>query len=126
MPSIAPIVRLVGIYDADGSLVGEVRYVVGHLFGRAECALCDITHGALWRKRAFDDLRGRLEVPLVLLHRDEVDEELRSLTEGRLPCVVAEHADQRRAIVLDRDDLRRCEGDVTVFETTLRGALDAC
>ena len=27
------------VYDADGGLVGEVRYVVGHLLGRAECAL---------------------------------------------------------------------------------------
>ena len=44
------------VYDADGGLVGEVRYVVGHLLGRAECALCDITHGPVRRKQAFDEL----------------------------------------------------------------------
>ena len=31
-------------YNADGGIVGEVRYVIGHLLGTAECALCDITH----------------------------------------------------------------------------------
>lgn len=46
-----PIVRYTGIYNADGGLVGEVRYVVGHLLGTAECALCDITHSPVRRKR---------------------------------------------------------------------------
>ena len=43
-------VELVGVYAADGGLVGEVAYVVGHLLGRTECALCDVTHETLRRK----------------------------------------------------------------------------
>ena len=36
--------ELVGVYHADGSLLGEARYVVGKILGRAHCSLCDITH----------------------------------------------------------------------------------
>ena len=47
MDPVAPIERLIGVYDADGGLRGELAYVLGHLAGRAECALCDITHSAV-------------------------------------------------------------------------------
>jgi hypothetical protein len=43
------IARLIGVYNAEGSLRGELAYLLGKLTGRAHCALCDITHGALRR-----------------------------------------------------------------------------
>jgi hypothetical protein len=42
-----PVRRLVGVYDADGTLRGEVGYWVGARLGRAHCALCDITHSPI-------------------------------------------------------------------------------
>jgi hypothetical protein len=42
------VVRLVGVYDADGTPRGEIAYWVGARLGRTHCALCDITHGP-WR-----------------------------------------------------------------------------
>jgi hypothetical protein len=122
------VLALTGIYDADGTLVGEVRYVVMHLLGRAECVLCDITHGPLRRKAAFDDLRGRLGIPFETVHRDERSPEVAAVSEGRLPCVVAlvEHADGTTGheILLDADALRACAGDVHRFEPVLRAAID--
>lgn len=44
-------VELVGVYDADGGLLGEAAYVVGRLCGTRHCALCDITHSAVRRRR---------------------------------------------------------------------------
>jgi hypothetical protein len=55
--------ELVGVYHAEGSLLGELRYVWGKLRGTAHCALCDITHGRLSEKSAFKSLRERLPVP---------------------------------------------------------------
>jgi len=82
--------RLVGVYDADGTVLGELSYVVGHLFGRRSCALCDITHGALRRRPEFDAAAGRLGVPFDLVHRDERSPALAAATSDTLPCVVAQ------------------------------------
>ena len=32
-----------GVYDADGGLLGELAYLTGRILGIAHCALCDIT-----------------------------------------------------------------------------------
>ena len=59
--------RIVGVYNANGGLVGEVRYIVGHLLGTTSCALCDITHSPIRRKREWDDLVAELGIPVDLL-----------------------------------------------------------
>ncbi len=46
-PDLDPVrhvVRLIGVYDADGTLRGELGYWVGARLGRRHCSLCDITH----------------------------------------------------------------------------------
>ena len=42
--------RLVGVYDADGGLLGEAAYVWGKVRGTRHCALCDITHRRVRRR----------------------------------------------------------------------------
>ena len=41
------IVRLIGVYDANGTLSGELAYWIGARLGRRHCSLCDITHGSV-------------------------------------------------------------------------------
>ncbi|GAA1672382.1 hypothetical protein GCM10009807_15650 [Microbacterium lacus] len=67
------IVGYSGIYNADGGVGGEIRYVLGHLFGSAECSLCDITHSPVRRKPEWDRMVARVGLPIVLLHRNELD-----------------------------------------------------
>lgn len=119
----APVTGLTMVYDADGSVVGEVRYVVGHLLGRVHCDLCDITHGPLRRKAAFDELVAALPVPVEVLHRDEQDAALRELTEGRLACVVARTEDGLEVLV-ERDELASCEGRVERLAALLHPRLE--
>jgi len=119
-----PIRRLSMVYDADGTLVGEVRYVVGHLLGRVRCDLCDITHGGLRRRTTFDELVASLPVPVAVLHRDEQDAELAPFTAGRLACVVA-HTDLGMEVLVTRDELAACEGRVDRLAEVLRPRLDA-
>ena len=45
--------QLIGIYNAKGSIAGELAYLFGKLRGTAQCALCDISHGPLKEKSAF-------------------------------------------------------------------------
>ncbi|QYH35289.1 hypothetical protein [Salinibacterium sp. M195] len=58
------IIRYTGIYNADGGVWGETRYVIGHMLGTAACSLCDITHS-----------------PIVLAHHDD----------GRISTALRDH-----------------------------------
>src|SRR5918997_1904740 len=80
---------LVGVYHADGGLRGELAYLIGKVRGTAECALCDVTHHALGRKREWRAMVGELGVPFDLVHLNERTPEVRAASEGRTPCVLA-------------------------------------
>ena len=121
---MARIDRVIGVYDADGSVLGELAYVVGHALGRRSCALCDITHGALRRKPAFDDAAGALEVPFELLHRDEQPLALAAVTAGQLPCVVSDQGGAL-AVLVERDALAECHGDPDALIAAIRAAATA-
>lgn len=79
--------KFVGIYDADGTLLGEISYVVRKYTGRGHCELCDITHGALRRKKTWNTASVGLDIDL--LHRDEASPE-QLASAGKLPAVVGE------------------------------------
>jgi hypothetical protein len=120
------VVRCLGVYDADGGLAGELRYVVGHLLGRAECALCDVTHSPVRRRPSWDRMVAGLPVPFDLRHRNELtDAERTGLASMGLPVVAAERSDGGYVRLLDAAALSACEGDVAAFERVLRRALDA-
>jgi hypothetical protein len=105
--------RLVGIYNADGGIVGEVRYVLGHLLGTAECALCDITHSPIRRKPEWDQMASELRVPLTLLHRNELDERtLQAISTIALPAIIGFQSDGEVVEVLSATELSACEGSV--------------
>jgi len=116
------ITRIVGVYDADGGLAGEAKYVVGHLLGRLECALCDITHGPVWRKKTFDAFRARLGVPFDVVHRNERSPEVEVATGAALPCVVA-ITEGGIVTLLDQAALELCGGEVDQLEAALNGAI---
>ena len=114
-----------GVYDADGGLVGELAYVLGHLLGRTECALCDITH--TWRRKPeWDAMAERLGVPFELAHRNEVTDAaaLAAIADAGLPVVLARGAGWSWHPVLRRDDLERAGGSVAEFERLLRATRD--
>lgn len=113
--------RLVGVYDADGTFFGEVAYVVGHLLGRRSCALCDITHGTFSRRPEFDEAASTLGVPFDLRHRDEVGDELAAFVSGELPCVVAE-GEGSRVLLVDRVALAACGSRPTALVDAIRDA----
>lgn len=114
--------RLAMVYDADGGLVGEARYVVGHLLGRTECALCDITHGPVRRKADFDLLLAELTVPVDVVHRNEQEPEVAAATAGHLPCVAGRRQGSW-SVVITADELRGCAGDVGRFGELVRRVL---
>jgi hypothetical protein len=119
--------RLIGIYNADGGLRGEIAYLLGHMVGTAECALCDITHSPLRKKTAWKEMEARLADELghemVLRHRNETTEAEAKASAGREPCVLIEGDDGNLSMILDWNDLQASDGSVEVFERILRSKL---
>lgn len=121
-PLSSPVLRLTGVYDAAGSLVGELRYLVGRTFGQRHCALCDITHGRVREKAAWRAARRQLPVPFTAVHLDERDAEERAVSEGQAPCVLA-HTVEGVYVLLAGDELERCAGDPHLLVDALMRAL---
>lgn len=114
--------RLIGVYRADGGLVGELRYVIGHYLRGQSCSLCDITHSPWRRKPAWDARVRDLGIPFELVHLNEMEPSLAAFVGDRAACVVAESTDGW-VFVLGNDDLAATGGDVDAFMDALISAL---
>ncbi len=113
---------LTGVYQADGSLLGELRYVAGTIFGGVHCSLCDITHGRLREKAAWRAERDRLTIPFTAVHLDERSPAETAASDGHTPCVLAHSADGIEVLV-GPAALEACEGDPAALVGAIEGAL---
>ena len=115
------IVAFTGVYDADGTMAGELSYWVGaHVTGSRHCALCEITHGTFREKARWRELAGTLPVPFKAVHLDERSPKVAAATEGIGACVVAERADGSLEVVLEALDLDAMTGDPDRLAEALR------
>ena len=121
VPSAEPL-SLTGVYHADGSLLGELKYLVGARLGRAHCSLCDITHGALREKAAWRAEREALSLPFTAVHLDERSAPERAASEGRTPCVLL-HTSAGIELLLDPGQLEASEGDPGRLRAAVEAAL---
>ncbi|HQZ32791.1 MAG TPA: hypothetical protein PK020_00130 [Ilumatobacteraceae bacterium] len=119
------IIRLIGVYDADGSLRGELAYWVSARLGRAHCSLCDITHGLVRERSGWKECRAGLPVPFDTYHRDDQPDTIRTALVGIAPAVVAETA-SGVVLLLGPDGLEACAGSaerlVSAIETAAAAA----
>jgi hypothetical protein len=106
---LSPLVvrRLVGVYDADGTVRGELTYWIGKRLGRAHCALCDITHGSVRERSDWKLCRAGLPVPFDTYHRDDQPDVVRAATGDRAPAVLAETG-AGIVLLLGPEDLEVC------------------
>ena len=79
-----------GIYNADGTALAELGYVIAKLGGKKSCSLCDVTHG--WNpfgKRQWKGLCKSSSIDIQLIHRDEATESQLQAA-GDLPSFITE------------------------------------
>ena len=107
-----PITELVGVYDADGGLLGEAAYVWGRLRGTRHCSLCDITHSPWRRKPAWDAMAAGLAVPIRLLHRNELEDDLAAVVARVGTPVVLGRDDGEWFVVVGDEELTAMDGSV--------------
>jgi hypothetical protein len=118
------IVGFTGVYEADGTLAGELAYWIGaHVTGTRHCALCEITHGSFREKARWRELADALPVSFEAVHLDERDPAVAAASEGRAPCVLALREGGEVEVVLDATQLEALDGDPDRLAGALRALL---
>lgn len=118
------VIEIIGVYDADSTLLGEIRYWVGARLGRTHCSLCDLTHGLFTRKREWAECSMSLGVPVVTHHRDDAPADVLAAASS-LPVVMTRTA-SGLVTVLDAGQLADLDGSthdfVEFLESLVSGA----
>ena len=119
---------LIGVYKADGGIVGEISYFLGDLIGVKECSLCDITHSPIMKKKAFKEFEARLRadrgIDIRLVHMNERTEAELAASKGREPCVLLQYEDGSISMFLDYEELKAAGGRVNSFEKLVESRLN--
>ena len=119
---------LIGVYKADGGIIGELSYFFGHLIGVKNCSLCDITHSPVKKKSAFKAFEKRLleerNIRIRLVHMNERTEAELAASKGREPCVLLQYEDGSISMFLDYVELKTSKGSVNSFERLVESRLN--
>lgn len=116
--------RFIGVYNAEGTLRGELAYWFGRRRGTAHCGLCDVTHGSVRERSDWRSCRAQLPVPFDTYHLDDQPDEVRPLTAGKTPAVLAE-TDAGPVYLLGPADLDACAASPEALIERLRAATAA-
>jgi hypothetical protein len=119
---------LIGVYNADGGIAGELSYVFGHLIGIRSCSLCDISHSPIKKKSSFKALEQHLleehGIMVKMIHLNERNEREQKASEGREPCMLLEYPDQSISMFIDSRDLKALSGSVRSLKNLISSRLD--
>ena len=119
---------LIGVYKADGGIIGEISYFFGHLVGVKNCSLCDITHSPVKKKGAFKAFEKKLleehNISIRLVHMNERTEAELAASKGREPCVLLQYEDGSISMFLDYVELKTSKGSVKSFERLVESRLN--
>ena len=116
------LLRLIGVYDADGTLRGELAYWVGARLGRTHCSLCEITHGLVRERSDWKSCKEGIAVPFDTYHRNDQPSSVRSATGDTAPVVVAETTGGI-TVLLGPTELDSCAGSVDLLVELLEAAV---
>lgn len=115
---LKPIKRFIGVYNASGTVWGELSYFVGARFGRAHCALCTITHGLTSEKEEFQVCKRKLKMKFDTYHNNDQPDLVRKVSEA-LPLVGAE-TDDGFVLLLGPDELEKCQSSLEAMMEAMK------
>ena len=108
------ITELIGVYDADSTLLGEVSYWVGARLGITHCSLCELTHGLFTKKSEWTQCAESLSIPFRLFHRDDAPPDVIATLAGHFPAVL-QRTDNDVSVILTKDQLEQFDGHTSDF-----------
>ena len=102
------VVRLHGVYDASGTMLGEVSYFLRRALFNQHCALCDITHSTFTRRRSWDVCVDGLGIDFQLHHRNDAPSSVTSAAGYAAPCVISETENGTFTLLVNSNELNSC------------------
>ena len=114
--------KIIGIYHANGGILGELKYMTGKFFGVSHCALCDITHTNTGKKEVWKECEEKLGVPITFVHLNERNVKLMTYTNGNTPCIVGKTS-TNYAMLASKKELEKCNGNATALAELLEKKL---
>ena len=102
------------IYNAEGSIFGELKYLYNKYIRDIKCSMCDITHNTLSEKREWKKRCVVSPFKIECLHLDELPKDIENLVEGNTPCVVAKTSSTNE-IIIENKELIAMKGNVDSF-----------
>jgi len=102
------VVRLHGVYDASGTIVGEISYFLRRTFTNQHCSLCDITHSTFSRRPTWDSCVANLGIEFQLHHRNDVPATVAATPGYATPCVICEYEDGSLTLFINSNELDSC------------------
>ena len=104
--------KLIGVYDADATLWGEMSYWIGARFGVRHCSLCDITHSLFREKSQWRQCQSKLEHDLHIefetFHRNDQPDDVRACIDGDYPAVVMRGDDGKVSMFMSAGEIEAC------------------
>jgi hypothetical protein len=108
------ITELIGVYDADSTLLGEISYWVGARLGISHCSLCELTHGLFTKKPEWNQCAESLAIPFRLFHRDDAPRDVITALAGHFPAVL-QRTNNGVSVILTKDQLEHFDGRTSDF-----------
>lgn len=102
------------IYNAEGSLRGELEYIYNKYVNNIKCSMCDITHGTISLKRKWKEKCSTFEIKIECLHLDELPNDIKKLVKDKTPCVVGQ-INSAKTILMHDNELIKMSGNVDSF-----------
>ncbi len=113
------ITELIGVYDADATLIGELSYWVGARLGVRHCSLCDITHSLFRTKSNWLEVVKKLESEFGILfkayHRNDQPADIRKALAGTYPGVIARNESNELQLFMTESEIKDCGKSPEVF-----------
>ena len=122
MDMASSITELIGVYNADSTVVGEISYWINARLGRSHCSLCELTHGLFTVKSEWTTCERNLAVPFSTFHRDDAPADVLVAANGQFPVVLVRN-ENGLSIALSGPDLERFNGQTSQFTEWLQNFL---
>lgn len=115
----SPITRVIGVYDAEGTLRGEISYLLRRTLAGQHCALCDITHGSVRMRSSWErcsaEFSSRHGISVLLAHLDDAPRSVLDHANFEAPSVYLERLDGTVELLMSAVDLTACENSPDRF-----------
>ena len=102
------------VYNANGTLFGELSYLFKKVFSGLKCPMCDITHNVIIKKKHWTKKIQSFKYNLEAVHLNEQSDEIKKFTNQISPCVVGVYENSLK-LLLNSEELSLIRGDVDLF-----------